>query len=268
MPIPSKAGPIAEKTNTEGKYGELIKDFLLKPKSSDIELTVVHCSIYGYSKNNTQRRVLNLDCSSATGLIRVVCFDDKPQFLQLFNVNTSGSTKLILGDYWTPTQGKIVVQEHTRAQILSDGHTANDLIPTGELNENGLTVIDLFVEKIIHKQESLKVGCALCGLAPCNRCNRDQQLMLQNVTAMLTNKKGIVIRASIRMDHLAVLCGISMDALQQRLFKARSLDCVETSILPDKWRFLLCTESYNGRSLTTVSDVAGVPDTSKKQRTQ
>jgi hypothetical protein len=77
-----------------------------------------------------------VDCSSAFELVRVVCFDDKPLFKDLFNLNSSGGIKIILGGYWAPSEGKIVIQEHTKLQISTDGLSTNELTPSSEVNQD------------------------------------------------------------------------------------------------------------------------------------
>lgn len=226
---------------------------------------------YFFSKEEKGARALiNLDCLNEGKLKRIVCFDNQPQFTTLQTIQLGSTLKL--GDYYTPNDYKIVVQEHTSVEVDSDAKPLPPISPA-VMKSLGLVFMQLYVAKLNHNDgKSLFEGCPKCKRSACQECGCEPAILTKSLSVTLTDKKALNITVPVKLDHLAVFCGYEDPyGLLELAITANSFGPVGDLLMKNElFSVLLWTEQFvkQGKEIeiTSISSVTKTQEGTKRSK--
>ena len=272
--MPAAAKPL-KTVDSEGALSEeerhdaLIEKFLSAPSVKGKELFVVKKSSLFFQKDGSTRSVLNLDCFSPNEEMktRVICYDDKKPFHLIASLEDGSG--LTISDYYQPFPGKIIIQDHTNV-VRQAGlpYYSPKLVLDSTLRENGLSFLHLFVDRFLHKEgESIIVVCSECHLERCKNCSPRRTIDFKSIHVILTDKRSLQIKVPLKMEHLIPLLGISRIEILEKLSSKRDLSLLLEGVERETPRgFLLWSEAFKGRTITTISSIIPAEDGPKRTR--
>ena len=250
----------------------LIEELSSNPKKG-ISFTVVTTTTNTWKSSGTPRRVTNLDCVVEDGTLRrIVCFDDKPSFKDI-SILIPGMT-FTINDFYSPFEGKIVIQEHTVFNRASDDscQPASVLPKSVQHKTPGLNLPTLYAEKInfsVVEGRFVVLYCEICAerreSTTCPECKLKTIQILTNCSLSLTDKKTFKTRVSLTLPLLGEFVGLPYPDLIRALWEKRLADIHAALDTQSQFRCLIWTETVRAREINVLRDVFEAPSMKKKK---